>query len=102
LEKLLSHLLNSSSNFTRKGTILLKCADAGEHVMFSVTDTSMVLADKSKGRATEMSDEVENNTRYISMNFNICQSISRLLHGHLWHDVEYTDGTRFCFEITKT
>ena len=102
LEKLLSHLLNSSSNFTRKGTILLKCADAGEHVMFSVTDTSTVLADKSKGRSPEMSDEVENNTRYISMNFNICQSISCLLHGHLWHDVEYTDGTRFCFEIPKT
>jgi signal transduction histidine kinase len=102
LEKLLSHLLNSSSNFTRKGTILLKCADAGERVMFIVTDTSKVLADKLKGRSSEMADETEDTARYISMNFNICQSISRLLLGRLWRDVEYTDGTRFCFEIPKS
>ena len=102
LEKLLSHLLNSSSNFTRKGTILLKCADEGEYIMFSITDISKVLADKPKNRLSDMFAEEEDTTRYVSMNFNICQSISRLLHGRIWHDVTYIDGTRFCFEIPKS
>ena len=101
LEKLLSHLLNSSANFTKKGTILLKCADAGEHVIFSVTDTSLVLADSAKGKLSDMFVEEESTARYVSMNFNICQSICRLLHGLIWHDVKYIDGTRFCFEIPK-
>ena len=101
LEKLLSHLLNSSANFTRKGTILLKCAEAGDFVLLSVTDTSKVL-DKPKNLLSEVFVEEDNTTRYVSMNFNICQSISRLLHGRIWHDTDYTVGTRFCFEIPKT
>ena len=101
LEKLLSHLLNSSSNFTRDGIILLRCAEAGQYVLFSITDTSLVLADKSTNQLSDMFIEEENTARYVSMNFNICQSISRLLHGRLWHDLEFTDGTRFCFEIPK-
>ena len=100
LEKLLSHLLNFSAMFTRKGNILLKCADAGELVMFSITDTSMVLANNSQKQSSQLSEE-GNMTRYISMNFNICQSICRLLHGRIWHDAKYTDGTRINFEIPK-
>ena len=102
LEKLLSHLLNSSSNFTRKGTILLKCADEGEYVMFSITDTSMVLADRPRNRLSDMLADEEDATQYVRMNFNICQSISRLLHGRIWHDAAYINGTRFCFEIPKS
>ena len=101
LEKLLSHLLNSSSNFTHKGTIVLRCTEEGEFVMFSITDTSKVLADRSTGQSAGISEDNEDTTRYISMNLNICQSISRLLHGRLWHDIEYTEGTRFYFKIPK-
>lgn len=102
LEKLLSHLLNSSLNFTRKGTILLKCAEAGEFVKFSVSDTSTVLADKSKNRLSNIFVEEENTARYVTTNFNICMSICRLLRGRIWNDIDFHDGTRFCFEIPKT
>ena len=101
LEKLLSHLLNSSASFTSKGTILLKCAENGEFIMFSIVDTSKVFADSTKGMLSDMFAEDENTARFISMNFSICQSISCLLHGRLWHDDKYTAGTRFCFEIPK-
>jgi signal transduction histidine kinase len=46
--------------------------------------------------------EALNENRYVNIDFNICQSISRLLHGRIWHDSEYHDGTRFIFEIPKT
>ena len=36
------------------------------------------------------------------MNFSIWQSITRLLHGRIWHDLEYANGTRFCIEIPKS
>ena len=86
LEKLLTLLLNDSSRFTQEGIIRLKSADKGTSVMFSVTDTSV---------------ERDDTVRFVSMNFNICQSISRLLHGHIWRDKEYAGGTRFYFEVPK-
>jgi signal transduction histidine kinase len=86
LEKLLYLLLNDASSFTRKGFINLKCTENGRNVRFSVTDTGEAL----------------NENRYVNIDFNICQSISRLLHGRIWHDSEYHDGTRFIFEIPKT
>ena len=97
VEKLLSHLLNSSANFTRTGTILLKCADAGESVLFCVADTSTVLADNSNSQFAKDEDTA----RFISMNFSICQSICHLLHGRIWRDVEYDNGTRYYFELPK-
>jgi light-regulated signal transduction histidine kinase (bacteriophytochrome) len=48
-----------------------------------------------------MFSEEGNTVRYVGMNFSICQSITRLLHGRIWHDVGYKEGTRFCFEIPK-
>ena len=101
LEKLLTHMLNYSSRFTYKGTIKLECTDSGDNIRFSVTDTSAGLGNKSKDHFVGMFAERDNTIRYVGMNFNICQSITRLLHGRIWHDVGYTKGTRFCIEIPK-
>ena len=56
---------------------------------------------QQKNRFVGRFSEDGNKIRYVGMNFNICQSITRLLHGRIWHDVEYTPGTRFCFELPK-
>ena len=101
LEKLLTHLLNYASRFTYKGTIKLECVEDGDSVKFSVADTSAGLGNKSKDHFVGMFAEQDNSIRYVGMNFNICQSITRLLHGRIWHDVAYNKGTRFCFEIPK-
>ena len=101
LKKLLTHLLNYSSRFTYKGTIKLSCTDSGENVRFSITDTSAGLGQKSKDHYVGMFAEHNNSIRYVGMNFNICQSITRLLRGRIWHDADYTSGTRFCVEIPK-
>jgi signal transduction histidine kinase len=100
LKKLLTHLLEYSARYTQKGIIKLGCEEAGKNVKFSVTDTSPGLGD-GHPRLVGMFTEHSNEIRYVGMNFNICQSITRLLHGRIWHDKEYTEGTRFCFEIPK-
>ena len=102
LERLLTHLLNYSVRYTHQGVIKLKCEEAGANVRFSVTDTSLGLGNKPKNHVVGMFAEEEDTVRYVGMNFNICQSITRLLHGRIWHDVDNTNGTRFIFEIPKS
>ena len=101
LKKLLTHLLNYSARFTQKGTVKLSCYDAGESIRFDVTDTSAGLGGQSHAQVIGMFSEKDNKIRYVGMNFNICQSITRLLHGRIWYDADYTQGTRFCFEVPK-
>ena len=101
LKKLLMHLLNYSARFTHKGYIKLSCAEAGDNIRFVVTDTSAGMGGQSGNHIVGMFSEHDNKIRYVGMNFNICQSITRLLHGRIWHDVEFTKGTRFCFEVPK-
>ena len=59
------------------------------------------IADSVTFRSESMFAEHGHSVRYVGMNFNICQSITRLLHGRIWHDTEYKKGTRFCVEIPK-
>ena len=101
IKKLLTHLMNYSARFTNKGWVVLRAADDGNNILFSVTDTSAGLGKKADTSIIGMFSEQGNKVRYVGMNFNICQSITRLLHGRIWHDTEYTNGTRFLFVVPK-
>lgn len=101
LEKLLIHLLNDSARFTQKGLVILKCSDSGRSVRFSISDTSLDHEDKSKSHSSKKLTGEDDTDRRHSVNFNICQSICRLLRGRIWHDLEYTGGSKFCFELPK-
>jgi signal transduction histidine kinase len=93
LEKILNHLLNSSSQYTNIGLIWIKCVDMEECVRFSVTDTCM-----ENGNFNDANDIA----RISNMALNVCQSICRLLHGRIWHDMDYSNGVRFIIEIPKS
>jgi hypothetical protein len=99
LEKLLSHLLDCSARFAREGVIRLRCEEIGEFIRFSISDTSQIFNDKPKEGFSNLFSNQEEMNRFIGTNFNICQSISRLLYGRFWRDKAYTNGTRFVFEI---
>ncbi len=101
LEKLLTLLLNDSSRFTRKGLIILKCVESGEYVNFCITDSSLEHDKDPMSQLIDLFGEVDHRERYASSSINICQSISRLLHGRFWLDAEYKEGARFFFVIPK-
>jgi len=101
LEKLLTHLLNYAARFTYRGTIKLECVENDKNIRFSVSDTSAGLGKKPKEYTVGMFAEHGNTVRYVGMNFNICQSITRLLKGRIWHDASYNEGTCFRVEIPK-
>lgn len=100
LEKLLALLLNNSARFAQEGLIRLRCADAGAFVLLSITDATSRYGD-DPGNLSGGVKADDDGVRYVNVNFNICQSISRLLHGRIWYDAEYTGGTRFYFEVPK-
>ena len=93
MEKLLLHLLNNATRFTEKGIIWLKCSDTEEFVRISITDTSP---------GYDNLEHEDDANPYSLTHLNVCQSISRLLHGRFWRDVEYTSGIRYIFEFQKT
>lgn len=96
LENLLTHLLNYSLHITEEGFILLKCSGTEKCVRISITHTDH----GANNQADE--DNSERSAQQSFVGLNVCQSISRLLHGRIWRDTEYTDGTRYIFEIQKT
>lgn len=95
LDKLLKHLLDNALRYTYKGNITLQCSDADNYIRFSVTDGS-----SSLGILSKLSDS-DDKAQAISMTYNICHSITRLLRGRIWIDKEYTKGTRFFVELPK-
>ena len=96
LENLLMYLLSNTSSFTGEGIIRLKCSDMEKSVRFSITGT--------RREHDNQSDEgIYYRTAQDSFaSLNICQSISRLLHGSVWRDEEYSDGIRYIFEVQKS
>ncbi len=96
LEQLLTHLVNYFIRFTQKGAIVLSVTQVDEKVRFTVANSRAGL-----DRDTELPSEDDSSERHADMSFNICQSIAHLLHGRMWHDTEYTNGTRFCIEIPQ-
>ena len=84
LEKLLTHLLSDATQYAYDGIIKLGCADLGEKVLFTVSDTSSSPSKRPKE----------------SLNLSICQSITRLLKGHIWQDSKHTNGTNYCIELS--
>lgn len=101
LEALLTHLLNYSARFTQRGSVKLSVEEDGDNLRFSVMDTSAGMGKKSHDHVVGMFAEHGNSIRYVGMNFNICQSITRLLKGRIWHDATYKEGTCFRVEIPK-
>ncbi len=97
LRKLLTKILNDSARYTTKGFVRLLCEETRDAVLFTITDTSM----KSGDSTNDKKAGEDKAARYTSMSLNICQSISRLLHGRIWRDYEYADGAKFIFEIPK-
>ena len=45
--------------------------------------------------------EMGENRKLQGLGLSICQAIVKLLGGRIWLDEEYTDGSRFVFELPK-
>ena len=101
MESLLGHLLDNAVKYTEKGVITLACAEYGDSVRISVTDTGKGISPERREHIFDTFREMGDNRKLQGLGLTICQTIVKLLDGKLWLDDSYTDGTRFIFEIPK-
>jgi len=101
MENLLNHLLENAIQYTQKGSIILKNEENGRFVRTSVTDTGSGIDPKLREHLFDMVKEEGTSNRLVGLGLPICKSIVTLLGGKIWLDTDYTEGSRFVFEIPK-
>ena len=101
METLLKHLLQNAIQYTDEGVITLSSTEYGDMVRTSVTDTGKGIPEERKAHVFDTFREMGENVKLQGLGLTICQAIVKLLHGRIWLDDEYTEGTRFVFEFPK-
>lgn len=100
VEALIRHLLDNAIHYTTHGSILLSCCQRENWIRVSVTDTGIGIPKERQAHIFDMfTPDTQNNAQLNGMGLSICQSIVRLLKGRIWLDADYTEGSRFCFEL---
>ena len=102
IEALLKHLLDNAIQYTDKGVVTLAVTEYGDNIRISVTDTGRGISDDRKDNIFDAFYELGPNMRLNGLGLPICQAIVKLLGGKIWLDSEYTEGSRFIFELPKS
>ena len=101
VQSLLKHLIGNAVQFTDKGVITVACSEYGENTRVSVTDTGRGIPPERREHVFETFREIGDNQQLQGLGLAICQAIIKLLGGKIWLDDEYTNGSRFIFEVPK-
>ncbi len=99
VQTLLKHLLMNAIQHTDHGVITLSCSENGDMVRTSVTDTGSGVPEDRKDHVFDTFREMGDNVKLNGLGLTICQAVIKLLHGRIWLDRDYTEGSRFVFEI---
>ena len=101
MQSLLKHLIGNAVQFTDKGVITVACSEYGENTRVSVTDTGRGIPPERREHVFETFREIGDNQQLQGLGLAICQAIIKLLGGKIWLDDDYTNGSRFIFEVPK-
>ena len=101
MQSLLKHLIGNAVQFTDKGVITVGCTEYGENIRISVTDTGRGIPPERREHVFETFREIGDNQQLQGLGLAICQAIIKLLGGKIWLDDDYTNGSRFIFEVPK-
>ena len=102
MEALLKHLLDNAVKYTEQGIITLGCTEYDGKVRISVTDTGSGIPEDRRAHIFDTFSEMGDNMKLNGLGLTICKSITRLLHGQLWLDESYTQGSRFVLDLPKS
>ena len=101
VEALLKHLIENAIQYTDHGVITVACSEYEDKVRTSVTDTGRGIPPERRAHVFDTFREMGENQKLQGLGLSICKSIVKLLNGRIWLDEEYTDGSRFIFELPK-
>ena len=99
IETILRHLLENAVQYTDQGAITLSVSEYGDMVRTSVTDTGKGILPQHRNHIFDAFREIGDNMKLNGLGLPICQAIVKLLGGNIWLDTDYTEGSRFVFDI---
>lgn len=101
IEALLRHLLDNAIQYTDQGVITLSVTEYGDMVRTSVTDTGRGIPPERREHVFDTFRELGENVKLNGLGMPICKAIVKLLGGKIWLDPDYTEGSRFIFDLPK-
>ena len=101
VEALLKHLIDNAIQYTDHGVITVACTEYENKVRTSVTDTGMGISPERREHVFDTFREMGDNQKLQGLGLSICKAIVKLLGGKIWLDQDYTEGSRFIFELPK-
>ena len=99
VEALLRHLIENAIQYTENGVITVKCTDYANSVQISVTDTGRGISPERRAHVFDTFREMGENQKLQGLGLSICKAIIKLLGGKIWLDENYSEGSRFIFEL---
>lgn len=98
LRQVLINLLVNAAKFTEQGSIVLRLEMADEHTaLFSVTDTGCGIPLEKQQLIFERFEKLNDFVQGSGLGLSICRLIISHMHGRIWVDSAYMQGTRFYF-----
>ena len=101
VEALLRHLIENAIQFTDQGVITVATTEYENTLRTSVTDTGRGIPAERRSHVFDTFREMGDNQKLQGLGLSICQAIVKLLGGRIWLDENYTEGSRFIFELPK-
>jgi len=98
LEKVLRHLLDNATKFTKHGEIVVR-ASMQNMPTFTVSDTGPGIPEENRDTVFEPFFDTGEQIKTTGMGLSICRTICQLLGGEIGLDTHYTDGCRIKFKI---
>lgn len=98
LQQMLINLLVNATKFTPEGVITLELnrSDSGT-LLFTVTDTGCGIPAELQKKVFDRFETATHHNGSAGIGLSLCKIIINRLHGDIWIDSSYTNGTRFIF-----
>ena len=101
VEALLRHLIENAIQYTDQGVITVATMEFENTLRTSVTDTGRGIPPERRPHVFDAFREMGDNQKLQGLGLSICRAIVKLLDGRIWLDDDYTEGSRFVFELSK-
>ena len=98
---MLKHLIENAIQYTDEGVITVAVGEYEGNVRASVTDTGRGIPEERRPHVFETFREMGESHQLQGLGLSVCKTIVSLLGGKIWLDENYTEGSRFIFEIPK-
>jgi signal transduction histidine kinase len=97
----LAQILENAVKFTLKGCITLRLEATDRTVRFMVEDTGIGIPKEQAEHIFDEFVQLDSFSDGTGIGLTVARSIAQRMGGDLWLDTDYTNGSRFVFELLR-